>query len=109
MRPSIQNSLLLAVGLAVAASSLGGMNPHELAAGTLPRLPRPAPGEMPPRLVLLPQAAAVPGGPQVTMLTRSITSSVSPAADPETARAAFRRRAERLVAERLARERHGTP
>ncbi len=109
MRPSFQNSLLLALGLAVAASSVSGMNPQGLAAHSLPPAPRLAPGELPPRLVLLPPATGLPGRPQAATFARSITGSVSASADPDAARAAFRRRAERLVAERLARERHGFP
>lgn len=108
MRPSVQNSLLLAVGLAVAASSLRSMDPHEVAADVIDRTARlaeVAPGASPPRLVLLPATAA----PAPLALARARPAGVTASADPEAARAAFRRRAERLLADRLTRERQATP
>jgi hypothetical protein len=112
MQPSFQNSLLLAVGLAVAASSVNGMNAEGGPAGKpIPglRLPPIGPGEVPPRLVLLPQAAPQAAGPGFLAFAQTRTAGIATTGDAEAVRAAFRGRAQHLLAERLARERHTVP
>ena len=129
MRPSVQKSMLLAVGLAVSASTLETLGREaSLSAGPAirpPRLPPAEAGAAGPKLILLPPVSvpASAGQPLLGRVTgasgsttwtgeiaahaRTATSAKVQAVGTDTARAEFLRRAQRLVAAGLPRGQRG--